>query len=298
LKTIWVTGAGGLIGNYLVQLAPSSPFGHGQEAAAAEVPAGAPSAHVVGLTHEMLDLTDFPAVRAQFRRQQPQLVIHCAALSQSTACQADPALAGKVNIEATALLAELATEVLFFFLSTDLVFDGQAGHYDESAPVNPLSVYAETKIAAERIVLANPRHTVLRLSLNGGTSPKGDRGFNEQMRRAWQAGQSLKLFTDEFRSPISAAVTAQAIWELAAGKEPGLYHLAGSERLSRWEIGGLLAKRWPQVHPRIEAASLRQYAGAPRSPDTSLNCAKVQRLLSFRLPGLTEWLDARPKERF
>ena len=71
------------------------------------------------------------------------------------------------------MLAELAAEIPFFFLSTDLVFDGQTGNYDESAPVNPLSIYAETKAAAERIVLANPRHTVLRLSLNGGTSPSG-----------------------------------------------------------------------------------------------------------------------------
>jgi dTDP-4-dehydrorhamnose reductase len=281
LNTLWITGAGGLIGNYLVQAPPL-----------------ASDTTVVGLTRATLDLTDFPAVRAEFRRQQPHLVIHCAALSQSTACQADPALARKVNIELTALLAELAAEIPFLFLSTDLVFDGRTGNYDESARVNPLSIYAETKAAAERIVLANPRHTVLRLSLNGGTSPSGNRGFNEQMRRAWQAGQTLKLFTDEFRNPMSAAVTARAIWELAAGHEAGLYHVAGAERLSRWQIGRLVAKRWPQLYPRIEAASLTQYVGAPRAPDTSLNCAKVQRLLSFRLPGLTEWLAAHPEEAF
>jgi dTDP-4-dehydrorhamnose reductase len=118
------------------------------------------------------------------------------------------------------------------------------------------------------------------------------------MRRAWQAGESLKLFTDEFRSPMSAAVTARAIWEFVAQSKPGLYHLAGAERLSRWEIGLLLAKRWPHLQPRIEASSLSQYAGAPRAPDTSLNCAKVQKLLSFRLPGLSEWLAAHLDEAF
>jgi dTDP-4-dehydrorhamnose reductase len=282
LRTIWITGAGGLVGNYLLSTRPAATL----------------AGKVVGLTRAMLDLTDFAAVRAEFRRQQPQLIIHCAALSQSPACQANPALARKLNVEVTALLAELAAEVPLIFLSTDLVFDGRLGNYDESAQVNPLSIYAETKAAAERIVLANPRHSVLRLSLNGGTSPRGDRGFNEQIRRAWQAGQTLRLFTDEFRSPMSAAVTARGIWELAAHPEPGLYHLAGSERLSRWQIGQLLAKRWPQLHPGIEAASLREYAGAPRSPDTSLNCTKVQRLLSFRLPGLSEWLAVHPDEVF
>jgi dTDP-4-dehydrorhamnose reductase len=282
LKNIWITGAGGLIGNYLVQSAPVFP----------------PGTTVTVLTRPALDLTDASAVRAEFCRQNPELVIHCAALSKSPDCEANPALARKLNVEVTALLAELAAHIPFVFVSSDLVFDGRSGNYDESSPPNPLSVYAETKAAAERIVLANPKHLIIRTSLNGGTSPTGDRGFNEQMRRAWQAGQFLRLFTDEYRSPIAARVTARAIWELAGQGQTGLYHVAGSERMSRHQIGQLLAARWPQLHPRIKPASLKEYSGAPRAPDTSLNCAKAQRLLSFRLPGLSEWLSAHPDEAF
>ena len=276
---VWITGAGGLIGHYLLQAAP----------------AAAPGARVVGLTRAQLDLTDFAAVRSEFRRQQPRLVIHCAALSQNPQCQANPGLARKLNVELTALLAELAAHLPLLFLSSDLVFDGKTGNYDESAPVNPLSLYAQTKAAAEQVVLANPRHTVIRTSLNGGTSPGGRRAFNEQLRCAWQAGQAPHLFTDEFRSPIPAAVTARALWELAALNKPGLYHVAGSERLSRWQIGQLLAARWPQLHPSIVPASLKQY---PRPPDTSLNSAKAQHLLSFPLPGLTRWLAEHPGDVF
>jgi dTDP-4-dehydrorhamnose reductase len=257
-----------------------------------------PNARVAALTRERLDLTDFPAVHAEFRRQHPQVVIHCAALSRSPECEANPALARKLNVEVTALLAELAAEIPFIFLSSDLVFDGSTGHYDETAAVNPLSIYAATKVTAEQMVLANPNHTIIRTSLNGGTSPTGNRGFNEQMRRAWQAGQTLNLFTDEFRSPIPAEVTARAIWELAALNKPGLYHVAGSERLSRWQMGQLFAARWPELEPKIVPGSLKAYAGAPRAPDTSLNCAKAQKLLSFRLSGLTEWLNAHPDEVF
>jgi dTDP-4-dehydrorhamnose reductase len=257
-----------------------------------------PAAAVAALTRERLDLTDFPAVRAEFRRQRPHLVIHCAALSRSPECEANPALARKLNVEVTTLLAELAAEIPFIFLSSDLVFDGSTGHYDETATVNPLSTYAATKVAAEQILLRNPKHTIIRTSLNGGTSPTGDRGFNEQMRRAWKAGQTLSLFTDEFRSPIPAEVTARAIWELAALNMPGLYHVAGSERLSRWQIGQLLAVRCPELQPQIVPGSLKEYVGAPRAPDTSLDCTKVQKLLSFRLPGLAEWMNAHPEEAF
>jgi dTDP-4-dehydrorhamnose reductase len=281
-NTVWITGAGGLIGGYLVRTAAEF----------------APDASVVGLTRPKLDLLDFPAVRAEFQRQRPQLVFHCAALSKTAECQTNPALARKLNLELTALLADLAADIPLVFFSTDLVFDGRTGHYRETAQPNPLGVYAETKAAAEPIILANPKHIVLRTSINGGASSTGDRGFNEDLRRAWQAGRTPKLFTDEFRSPISAQVTARAAWELAVRRQAGLFHVAGRERLSRWQIGQLLAARWPRLNPRIEPASLKEYRGAPRSPDTSLECAKVQAILSFPLPGLTEWLAAHPAEEF
>jgi len=277
-QSTWITGAHGLIGNCLVQ--------------------SAPGLNIIGLTRGQLDLTAFSDVRRVFREQNPRLIIHCAAISQSAVCQTNPALARKVNVEVTALLAEIAADIPFIFFSTDLVFDGRQGNYDEAAAVNPLGIYAETKAAAEKIVLANPRHTVIRTSLNGGISPAGNRGFNEELRRAWQESRVLRLFTDEFRSPIPAAVTARAVWEIAALNRPGLYHLAGSERLSRWQIGQLIAARWPQLKPRIEAASLKEYTGAPRPPDCSLNSAKIQTLLSFPLPGLTHWLDENPQESF
>jgi dTDP-4-dehydrorhamnose reductase len=278
----WVTGAGGLIGSHLVRAAP----------------AAAPEWEVVGLTRDHLDLADAAAVEALFHRQPPQLVIHCAALSRATACQADPALARRLNVDVTARLAALAADIPFVFFSTDLVFDGRKGHYRETDPPNPLTVYAGTKLDAEQVVLANPRHTVLRTSLNGGVSLTGDRGFNEELRRTWQAGRAARLFRDEFRCPIAASVTAQAVWALIARNQPGLYHLAGRERLSRLLIGEWLAARWPELHPRLEAASLRDYAGPPRAPDTSLDCAKLQALLPFPLPGFSQWLAEHPEEPF
>ena len=281
-RVAWVTGAGGLIGHCLAQTAPEHARGW----------------EVMRLTRSRLNLEDFAAVRAAFGAEQPQLVLHCAAISGSTDCERDPVRARQVNVAVTARLAELAADIPFVFFSTDLVFDGRKGNYVEGEPPNPLGTYAETKVLAEPAVLRNPRHTVVRTSLNGGTSPTGDRGFNEQMRLAWKAGRVLKLFTDEYRSPIAAPLTARAVWELVARNQPGLYHIAGSERLSRWEIGQLLAARWPQLNPRLEASSLRDYTGAPRAPDTTLSCAKVQPLLSFPLPDFTRWLAAHPDEEF
>jgi dTDP-4-dehydrorhamnose reductase len=278
----WITGANGLIGNYLVQTAPRL----------------APRWRVRGLTRDQLDLLDADAVRREFQKDQPQLVIHCAAVSTIAAAQANPNLARRVNVDVTALLAGLAADIPFVFFSSDLVFDGRKGNYAETDAVSPLHNYGETKAAAEQIVLRNPRHTVVRTSLNGGLSRTGNRGFNEGLRLAWQAGRGINLFTDEFRCPIFAGETARAVWELANQRRTGLFHVAGAEKLSRWQIGQLMAARCPQLNPKITPGLAADFPGPPRALDTSLNITKVQKVLSVPLPGLTGWLAANPREFF
>jgi dTDP-4-dehydrorhamnose reductase len=279
---VWITGANGLIGNYLVRTAPRFATGW----------------RVRALTRDRLDLLDFAAVRREFQRDNPRLVIHCAAVTSAAEAQANPDLARRVNVEVTRLLADLAADVQFIFFSTDLVFDGRRGNYVETDAVNPLHVYGETKAAAEAIVLRNPGHTVVRPSLNGGVSRAGDRGFNEQFRRSAQSAAGMKLFTDEFRCPIPAVETARAVWELAGKNCFGLFHVAGAEKLSRWEIGRLLAKRFPELKAKMEPASAKDFSGPPRALDTSLNIARIQKVLSAPLSGFGEWLAANPNEPF
>jgi dTDP-4-dehydrorhamnose reductase len=74
--------------------------------------------------------------------------------------------------------------------------------------------------------------------------------------------------------------------------------VAGAARLSRWEIGQLLAARWPHLMARMSPGSLREYRGPARAPVTSLDCSKAQALLPFSLPGLGEWLAANPDAAF
>src|ERR1035437_8905613 len=101
MKLVWITGANGLIGNYLVQTAPKF----------------APRWRVRALTREQLDLLDFAAVRREFQRDQPQLVIHCPAITNIADAKKNPARARRENVKVTKLLAELASEVSFVFFS-------------------------------------------------------------------------------------------------------------------------------------------------------------------------------------
>ncbi len=160
----------------------------------------------------------------------------------------------------------------FLFVSSGEVFDGGKRWYDETDAPAPINVYGATKLAAERIVLQNSRHTVVRIVLTAGTSLHRDRSFVEDMCRAAKAGSSITLYADEFRCPLPAGVIARAIWELISGRRTGLYHLGGSERLSRWEIGQLLVKWFPELQGRLVKGSSRDHTGAPRPADLSLSC--------------------------
>ena len=278
----WVTGANGLIGSYLLAIASRH----------------APGWRVRAITRADFDLLDAAAVEREFLRDRPQLVIHCAAITVVSDAHKNPDLARRVNVGVTRHLAQLAEQIPFVFFSTDIVFDGRQGDYVETDPVNPIHVYGETKAVAEQVVLRNPRHLVVRTSVNAGISAGGSRSFNEQMHRSLlSAGQGMKLFTDEFRCPIPAVETARAVWELALKRAAGIYHVAGAKKLSRYDIGRLLAARWPDVTTAIEAGLAKEFPGPPRVLDASLNISKVQSVLSAPLPGFDEWLAANPGER-
>ncbi len=272
-----VTGTAGLIGQYFVKTA--ARWASGWE--------------VHGLTRADLDLTDFSSVERMWERLQPNAVIHCAALSRTKDCERDPQQARRINVEATAYLADCSKEIPFVFLSSGEVFDGQVGWYRETDHANPINVYGQTKLEAEHRVLQNPRHTVVRIVLTAGISLNGDRSFVEDMGRAATSDRAMTLYGDELRCPLPAGVIPRAVWELVNREATGLYHLGGRDRLSRWEIGQALLACYPELQGHLFEGSSTSHTGAPRPRDLSLNCDKLQALLSFPIPGFREWLRHR-----
>lgn len=281
---VWITGAAGLIGGELLRSAPAA-------------------VEAVAVVRGDVDLTDAAAVRRRHASDAPAVVVHCAGLTRSPACQQDPATAWRLNRDVVRTLVALCPPGSLLSFSTDLVFDGRKGGYVESDAPNPLSVYAETKVAGEQEVLGGKGHVVVRTSLNYGFSAAGDRSFNEEMVAAARKGGRFRLFTDEFRCPIPAVVTARAVWDLVGSmlahpvgspsRPKGIYHLAGAERLSRWEIGNVLSEAHPELQGRLDPGSLKDYQGAPRPADTSMCCDRIAPFLSETLPGFSDWLRAR-----
>lgn len=272
-----ITGAAGLIGRYFAKSA--ARWASGWE--------------VFGLSRADLDLTDHVAAEQVWQRLKPSAVIHCAALSRTKECEHNPQLARRINVEVTAHLARLSKDIPFIFLSSGEVFDGKAGWYQETDEPNPINLYGKTKLEAEQRVLQNPRHAVVRIVLTAGASQHGDRSFVEDMCRSVESGKNVTLYGDEFRCPLPAGAIARSVWELLNNGAPGLYHLGGRERLSRWEIGQALLPWYPELQGHLVEGSAGEHTGAPRPVDLSLNCEKIQALLPFPIPGFRSWLRDR-----
>jgi len=273
---VWITGAKGLIGSAIA-------------AGASRLPRW----ELVPISRADIELSDPESIRKRLRADPPDAIIHCAAISRNPVCDADPALARRVNTEATRVLALESAPARFLFFSTDLVFDGRKGNYVEADPVGPLSAYAESKVEAERALEGHPNCLVIRTSLNAGGPGCPHKSFDQELIAAWREGRPTRLFTDEFRCPIPAEETARAILKLLELGVKGIVHLAGQERLSRFEIGEALARKHSELRPQVVPGLRKDYAGPERPADTSLNCAKAAQWLGQNPPRFTGWVAER-----
>ena len=208
-------------------------------------------------------------------------MIHTAAMVSPDLCEREPRAAHAVNVEGTLEVARWAeaSGARMIYFSTDLVFDGEKGWYKEEDAPGPLNVYGRTKLEAEEQVLrVCSRWLIVRLALSYGTT-RGARGdWTLEMRRALGEGRTLRLFTDQFRTPAYVGDTAEAVFRLARDERTGIYHMGGLERVSRYGFGrrfcrifGLDETRFVPI--RMEEAGM----AAPRARDCSLDTEKLAR---------------------
>ncbi|RME58162.1 MAG: NAD(P)-dependent oxidoreductase [Caldilineae bacterium] len=261
---------------------------------------------LAGCDHGRIDLTDYRDVRDMLDAVQPTVVLHLAALADPNYCEQHPNESLRVNVEAACNLAGLCADrdIPFIFTSTDLVFDGLHAPYKEEDPPAPISIYGEHKALAEQGVLE--RHElalVCRMPLMFGFATLGRRTFFQNMVAAFRTGQTLTLFVDEFRTPVSGAVAAQGLLLVAGSgldedvnpdgleRVTGFLHLGGRERVSRYNMGLLLAELLDVDPSLAEPVSARDVpVVAARPPDVSLDSSRAYEL-GYDPPPLRQQME-------
>jgi len=193
-----------------------------------------------------VNLADSAAAQAVALDVFSEAIVNAAAIAEPAACDAQPELAEKLNVELPAVLARVAHHLStpFVHLSSEQVFDGTRAPYSSGDPVNPINLYGRQKAEAERRVLAAAPEfaCVVRAPLLVGNSLVGRRSLHEKMFEAWAAGRPVQAYTDEFRQVCTADNLAEVLLELVErGDLRGLFHWAGAELLSRHEIARRIA---------------------------------------------------------
>lgn len=290
---VLVTGASGFVGYHVAR-----HLEHGPHEILALWRTQAP---VFGrVVTRQVDLLNPKAIEEIVRWWSPTHIVHCAALASTPVCEKEPERALHENFTATQNLLRAAMELgheppFFVYLSTDLVFDGTKGWYCETDVPHPIMVYGKTKRAAEEAVELSYQGewAIVRSALvYGPPTPLGRGGFLRWLIRGLQAG-ACELFVDEYRSPVFAADLAQLIESVMITRRGGIWHAAGPERLSRFEIGQRVAEILGLTSAELRPASLKEaHLEAPRPADVSLDISKARSELGFNPNTMNQNLAA------
>jgi dTDP-4-dehydrorhamnose reductase len=281
---VLVTGAGGLLGGRVAALLGERGF----DVVAARHVTPAP----VGLPELVADLTREGALRRALDETRPEAVVHAAVVGRADRCEQQPELAHAVNVELPGVLARLCRDrsIRLIALSTDLVFDGTRPPYGEHDPPGPLGVYGRTKLAGEEAVLAAcPGVAVVRVSLVAGRG-HGPRGTaTETVAWASRSGRPMRLFTDEHRTPVDPESVADAVARLLRTGSSGRFHVAGPERLSRYELGLRVARVLGLPAANLVPVAQASHGGPDRRPpDVSFSTERARRELGWQPRSLEE----------
>lgn len=281
-----VTGASGLLG---INLALEAMSAHEVVAVDRGKLSGTPFRLV------RADLLSAGAVESVLDEARPEAVIHCAALADLEACEADPGLARRLNADLPAQLARAcnARGIRLAHISTDAVFDGQKhGYYTEDDEPNPLGVYAQTKLEGEQAVRAEyPEAVVARVNFYGW-SLGGKRSLAEFFYNNLSNGRNVSGFTDVIFCPMLVNDTARLLVKMLARGLSGLYHVVGPQAMSKYQFGVEVARRFGLEDGLITPKSvLDSSLTARRAHNLWLSTNRLSTALGESLPRFSTGLD-------
>ncbi len=230
-----------------------------------------------------LDGADLEGSAAWLRAEQPDVVFFPAGFTWVDGCEKDPAKARGANLDQPLNLGRVAAELgaRFVYYSTDYIFDGFNGPYDETAKPNPLSVYGLAKLEAEQALsaLLGDRLLIARTSWVFGPERQG-KNFAYQLVKTLGAGKTLTVPSDQISSPSYGPDVAAASVRLIEEGQSGIFHVVGPEVLSRIDFARAIARAFdldPELIQGKTTAELGQ--GAPRPLAGGLLTPRLDRVL-------------------
>lgn len=269
-KTVFLTGASGFLGWSFIQEF-SKEF---------NIYATYNSTQIIAqdIQTVKINFEDLKKLSKILNQIKPDLVIHLAAISDANYCQSHPQLSEHINVILSQTLAEYCSkyQIPYLYTSSDLVFDGKQGDYSEDSPPNPVSLYGQQKVRAEKSILSiYPDANIFRVPLMYGASSQNCSNGLYQLLKNLSLKKEIKLFFDEFRTPARNTRIAREMINCYQ-KFKGILHLAGHERISRYQFGQAVQEIFNFSNHSITKTSQKDIEmKAPRPADVSLNISKA-----------------------
>lgn len=283
IKNILITGASGLLGGNLCYLFNSK------------------GNNVFGITNQkkvsipnvnILSVQEINRTQAKF-----DCIIHCAAMTNVDECEKHPVEAYKANVNFTESLIDLANrnKTLLIHISTDSVYKDGPGFKDENALVEPLSVYAKTKLLAEEKIRQNANDFfVFRTNLFGYNI------LNKFSLAEWvyynvSSGKTISGFYDVFFSPILVNDLFDVIVHLINNRNGitnEVLNVGSAKGFSKYEFAVRIANLFGLDSSLIRKTSVADFGfTAPRTNNTLMDCKKFETSFNYKLPSLQEGLQ-------
>ncbi|PJZ70273.1 hypothetical protein CH373_12345 [Leptospira perolatii] len=277
MKKILITGSSGFIGGNLID----------QLSIGEIIPVFGPNTKQDGGIS--IDLTVEQNVQDLFDVTKPDIIIHLAGNKDLVSCENQFEEASKINVDAVKFISEKArgTGCKIIYFSTDYVFDGQSGNYTENSKPNPKSKYGQMKLAGENIVSTSGcRYAIIR---SGAVYGKGAKFLN-WARQSLEKGERIQAINDSYFTPTFIEDIAKALQVIILKNFEKIIHVAGPDRVSRFDMIRMISSKLGIRDPKIEPISLRD-ANMSFFPDLSLDSSNMLSILGFEPTSLEEGLS-------
>ncbi|GAB3962101.1 dTDP-4-dehydrorhamnose reductase [Spirosoma harenae] len=282
MKKILITGANGLLGQKLVDLLTKQK--------GVELTATARGENRLpyseGYAYRSMDITDRQQVLDVIGDVKPDVVIHGAAMTDVDKCEIQKDACWAQNVHAVEYIVEAcrAANAFLVHVSTDFIFDGTAGPYDETAEANPISFYGWSKQAGESVVKhSGIKWAIARTVLVYGIAHDMSRSnIILWVKKSLEDGKNIKVVTDQWRSPTLAEDLAMGCYLIADKEAEGIFNISGKEVLTPYEMAIKTADYFgldKSLIAQADASTFTQVARRP--PRTGFTLDKSHTVLGY-----------------
>lgn len=279
---ILVTGSNGLLGQKLIQLFIEKDI---------ETIGSGLGDDRTGLSGKFysyisLDITNEQEVMEKVTEHKPDVIINTAAMTNVDQCETEKAACINLNINAVQYIVNACQENGCFLvhLSTDFIFDGEAGPYKEADEPNPISFYGESKLKAEELIVkAEIDHAILRTVLVYGITPNMSRSnIILWVKSSLESGKPIQVVDDQWRTPTLAEDLAMGCFLVADKRATGVFNISGDDLLTPLEMAYKTVEFFDLDKSLITRADSSTFSQpAKRPPKTGFILDKAKKVLGY-----------------